>query len=74
MSLGSGGVFVGAGGVQPRGAIVGPESSAVVSVDVLAAGLPPPGGSAVWQAVRRRVITMNRVEGLIIQLAGLQIP
>lgn len=56
MSLGSGGVCVGAGGVQPRGAIVGLESSAgsLVSVAALEAGWSSPGGSAVWQAVRRR--------------------
>ena len=56
MSLGSGGVCVGAGGVQPRGAIAGPEplAGSLVSVDVLAAGWSSPGGSAVWQAVRRR--------------------
>ena len=56
MSLGSGGVCVGAGGVQPRGAIAGLESSAgsLVSVAALAAGLSVFGSSAVWQAVTVR--------------------
>lgn len=61
MSLGSGGVCVGAGGVHPRGAIagLGSASGAVVSVAVLEASWSSPGGSPVWQAVRRRRAAMQ---------------
>ena len=53
---GSGGVSVGAGGVQPRGAIAisALAAGAVVSVAALEAGSSSPAGAVVWQAVRRR--------------------
>ena len=71
MSLGSGGVCVGAGGVQPRGAMAGPESSAgsLVSVAVLAVDWSVFGGSVVWQAVRRRRATQIELDEIILMVA-----
>ena len=71
MSLGSGGVCVGASGVHPRGAIagLGSTSGAVVSVAALEAGWSSPGGSAVWQAVRRRRATQIELDEIILIVA-----